>query len=81
MTDAEFRQQAFNDAYNALVARYGFAFGAQVQPEILGHVVQVRPALVLAPVADWKAPDAGTATSDEALPAPDLMSANDKVTT
>lgn len=51
------RQQIFVDEYNALVQRYGFTFGAQVKPEQLGMVIQVRPELVLLAVEGWKSPE------------------------
>lgn len=51
----EQRQQAFVDAYNALVAKHGVTLVPQMKPRILGEVVQVEAALVVALVSDWKA--------------------------
>lgn len=56
MTDQE-RQQGFIDEYNVLTQKYGLTFGAQLKPEQLGVVVQVRPELVLTAIEGWKPPE------------------------
>lgn len=47
------RHEMFIREYEDLCARTGFQWGARLEPEILGVVLQVRPATVIIPIQGW----------------------------
>ena len=55
MSEAE-RYQAYIAAINEASHLYGFQVNAQVQPEMLGQVVQVRAVMAIAPIPNWQPP-------------------------
>ena len=56
MSESE-RYQAFIAALNEASQFYGFQVGAQVQPEALGPVIQVRAVVTILAVPNWQPAD------------------------
>lgn len=52
----EDRRQAFTDAYNTLVQRFGFAVVCWQEPRQLGPVIQVEVKTDIQPVQGWTEP-------------------------
>ena len=50
----EERQQAFTQAYNALVQQYGIVLEAQLQAEQLGNAILTKPVMVVSLVNGWQ---------------------------
>lgn len=50
------RYQAYMTALNEATRLYGFQVSAQVQPETLGPVLQVRPIISIVTVQNWQPP-------------------------